>query len=364
MKGIFALVVIALLLMPQACAVRGEGCAENAAAINQSTIVHYPGQTWEKAESPEQLDWSSEKLSLARQYADSIGSAAVMIVVDGRVLAEWGETARRFNVHSIRKSLLSALYGIYVKEGKINLQSTMAELGIDDNAPSLKAEEERARVIDLLMARSGIYHAAVYETAAAQASRPQRGSHAPGTFLYYNNWDYNALGTIFEKTTGRKIFEAFQQRLAEPLQMEDYRLADSEYFRGPESEHPAYLFRLTARDLARFGLLFLRQGKWRKEQIVPQEWVAESTRAHAIPEGTSGYGYMWWVEINGKPFPALKDGAFMCMGAGEHLLLVAPDVQLVLVHRVNTDARGSAVTNAQLANLVKLIVEAKTDSNK
>ena len=77
------------------------------------------------------------------------------------------------------------------------MSSTLAELGIDDNEPSLTDVEKRATVRDLLTARSGVYHPALYETPGMAAMRPLRGSHLPGTHWYYNNWDFNALGTIY-----------------------------------------------------------------------------------------------------------------------------------------------------------------------
>ena len=98
-----------------------------------------------------------------------------MIVVDGVVLDEWGDTAKRFNVHSIRKSFLSALYGIHVKDGRIRLTDTLADLGIDDNE-RLSAMEKQATVVDLLKSRSGIYHPALYETPNMAMARPARGS--------------------------------------------------------------------------------------------------------------------------------------------------------------------------------------------
>ncbi len=62
------------------------------------------------------------------------------------------------------------------------LSSTLGDLGIDDNAPSLTDIEKKATVVDLLKARSGVYHPALYETKGREAKRPKRGSHAPGTF--------------------------------------------------------------------------------------------------------------------------------------------------------------------------------------
>ena len=142
-----------------------------------------------------------------------------MIIVDGLVLNQWGQTTRRFRCHSIRKSFLSALYGIHVKEGRIDLSKTLQTLGIDDIDPSLTSLEKEATIEDLLKARSGVYHPALYETDAMAALRPERGSHLPGAFWYYNNWDFNALGTIFEQETKTRIFEEFQRRVADPLEM-------------------------------------------------------------------------------------------------------------------------------------------------
>lgn len=75
-------------------------------------------------------------------------------------------------------------------------------MGIDDARDPLIKSEGQARVVDLLRARSGIYHPVDFATPFQKETRPARGSHAPGTFWFYNNWDYNARGTIFEKQTG------------------------------------------------------------------------------------------------------------------------------------------------------------------
>lgn len=173
----------------------------------------YPGATWERVRPLSQAGWSAQKLRAAREYSSTIASDAVMIVEDGLVVAEWGQISRKIVIHSIRKSYLSALYGIYVGEGRIRLNKTLADLRIDDHPPCLTGEEKQATIEDLLKARSGVYHPALEETASMKAHRPERGSHPPGTFWFYNNWDFNALGTIFEKETGKKIFEEIKRRL-------------------------------------------------------------------------------------------------------------------------------------------------------
>lgn len=139
----------------------------------------YPGKQWQKATTPEQLGWSSEKLELARAYSKKIGSAAVMIVDNGVVIDAWGDIKGKYQCHSMRKSLLSALIGVHVGEGRIDLSKTMAELGIDDYEPSLTPKEMQATTGDLIKARSGIYHPALGESAGMKAKRPKRYSHPP-----------------------------------------------------------------------------------------------------------------------------------------------------------------------------------------
>lgn len=346
----------------------------------------YPGVMWNYIASPEEVGWSTPQLHIAQVCAEVLGSAAVLVITDGKILVEWGDVARRLPCHSIRKSLLSSLFGKALLEGKMHLTQTLEELGIDDNEPRLTDQEKQATIADLLKARSGIYH-----PAASQLNRnlPERGSHEPGTFWYYNNWDFNTLGTIYEQYTHMSLFSAFQQQIAAPLQMEDFHLNESVYrgggpdhlhpaywFRMPFSElkqrgpdflrrttfqdadgvelrsmkefpedpsafyigteesiHPCYWFRLSARDLARVGWLFLCEGTWKGESVIPSPWVRESTTAYSPAEFGSGYGYMWWIEVSGNLFPGvtLPEGSFAPVGTGGHFLLIIPAFGTVIV---------------------------------
>jgi CubicO group peptidase (beta-lactamase class C family) len=103
---------------------------------HSTAYYSYPGKHWEHLRTPERMGWSSDKLPKARQYSESIRSAAVVIVDHGVIVSEWGNVERKYNVHSIRKSFVSVLIGIAVAKRAINLDSTLEELGIDDNAPS------------------------------------------------------------------------------------------------------------------------------------------------------------------------------------------------------------------------------------
>lgn len=323
--------------------------------------TRYPGEYWEKAGAPEDLGYSSPKLEAARRYSETIPTAAVMVVVGGVVLTEWGETTKKFNIHSIRKSFLSALYGIHVNAGAIDLTKTMEELGIDDNEPSLTEIEKKATVHQLLKARSGVYHPALYETAGMKARRPERHSHEPGTFWYYNNWDFNVLGTVFRNLTKTDIFHEFERAIAEPIGMQDFTAADGTYVTGADSVHAAYPFRMTARDMARFGLLFLRKGRWEGRQIIPRQWVEDSTTSYSDAGESGGYAYLWWIAVDGRHLAnvTLEDGAYSARGAGGHHILVIPSHDMVIVHRVDTDIRDNRVESEEFGALVKMILDAR-----
>ncbi|GEP58309.1 serine hydrolase domain-containing protein [Reyranella soli] len=295
----------------------------------------FPGAAWERVD-PETTGWSRDKLAKAEQWSQHIGSIAVMVVHRGAVVAEWGDTSATTPLASVRKSLLSALIGIAVERGEIRLWQPIGGLGIDDNEPSLTAEEKSATVRDLLMARSGIYHATLYETAAMAAQRPRRYSHKPGSFWYYNNWDFNALGTIYEHAVRSSIFDAFEREIARPIGMQDYRPSDGEYFTGASSVHPAYPIKMSARDLARFALLYLHKGRWQDRQVVPAQWVEESTQPYSRSEYGPGYGYLWWTgPFDGGFAPSVEppQGTFFAQGAGGQYAFVIPGYDLVVVRR-------------------------------
>ena len=190
----------------------------------------FPGREWETL-SASSLGWSAARLARLPGELSAGGSTALMIVEGGRLIFQSGDIAFSSSVASVRKSLISVLYGIFIAEGRIRLDATLEDLQIDDFG-GLTALERQATVADLLRARSGVYLPSVYDTARG---RPERGTYPPGAFWFYNNWDFNVLGTIFERQTGQTIFDALASRLAGPLGMEDFRPTDGHYHHGPES---------------------------------------------------------------------------------------------------------------------------------
>lgn len=324
----------------------------------------FPGKTWDTVNKPEDLGYSTKKLEEAKKYSETLQTASVMIIVDGVVLYQWGDVEQKLLTHSARKSFLSALYGKYVEDGTIDLDKTLAELGIDDEPP-LTEQEKQATIRDCLKARSGVFHTAEAENQGMHELKPARGSLKPGTFWIYNNWDFNVLYTIFQQLTGKEMFDALKEDIADPIGMEDFLVSDKVVFKTGRSIHPAYMFTISARDMARFGLLFLRKGKWNDEQVVSEEWVKESTAYYsdATIYHRDGYGYMWWVAKDNNRYPdfenvKLKEGAFSARGAGGQYIIVIPEYDMVFVHRVNTFERNN-VAEKDVGTLLQMILNSK-----
>jgi len=319
--------------------------------------VHFSGPDL-KHVSPAQVGWSDAGLRDAQDWSQEIHSTAVIVVHHDAVVAEWGDAVKRTELASVRKSLLSALIGIGVRDGKISLDSTLAQLGIDDTAPSLTGVEKQATVRMLLQARSGVYHSALYETADMAAGRPLRGSHDPGTFWYYNNWDFNALGSIYERAVGGGLYDAFERLIARPIGMQDYRAQDGTYVTGAASVHRAYPIRMSARDLARFALLYLHDGAWEGRQIVPAEWVRDSTRSYSTASHGLGYGFLWWTAGAASAHGVLPEGSYFAWGSGGQFAFVIPAYDMVIVNRVDRDQKLPAPRIRDVARLLRLIFKA------
>ena len=294
--------------------------------------------------TPEEVGWSSQKLDSIMPYVEESGYAAIMVAYDGKVFYSWGDVARNFRIHSIRKPLESALYGIHMDRGEINLDETLLQLGIDDIPPSLTGDEKQATVRELIQARSGVYHEAAAEDVSMIELRPPRGSHPPGTFYYYNNWDFNVVTSIFEQKTGIDSLEAFKSEIADPIGMEDFSLENCYYsYESEKSQFPATQIRMSARDLLRFGVLYQKDGKWLDQQIVPSWWIEESTATYSVVDDDSGigYGYMWRTIPEGSPIAQMVGSSgFYHTGVGVQVVIVLPELKLVIVELMDTDAPG------------------------
>jgi len=232
-----------------------------------------PSAAWQTIQ-PEDVGYSSARLEALHAWLKTGQTSAMIVVVHGKIIFQYGDLAHASNIASIRKSILGMLYGNYVVSVKIDAYKTVKQLGLDDNQPFLPIEE-KTTLERLMTAGSGIYLPSGDNN--LDQYTPKRGSQYPGTFFDYNNWDFNAAGTAFEKLTGKNIYDALQTDLAQPLHMQDYDRAAQHSAPSPASRHPGYPMSISARDLARIGLLMLRGGVWDGKSLLDANWIRYMT---------------------------------------------------------------------------------------
>lgn len=276
-----------------------------------------------------------------RALLASLQTSAMLVLRRGATAFEYGDVTTVSYLASARKSLVSMLYGPSVGRGVIRLDRTLADIGIDDLG-GLLPQERLATVRDLLMARSGVYHPAA-NAGDASALAPPRGSVRPGERFLYNNWDFNALGAIYEAETGRNLYRAFGEDIAGPIGLQDWS-ADMQQTRNDtgKSKHPAHHFGLSTRDMARLGQLMLDRGRWRGRSVIPADWVRRSTALHTSAARVAsespfvrrlGYGYLWWVFDPAANRDRVLRGAYTATGAFGQFITVVPALRMVVAHK-------------------------------
>lgn len=334
----------------------------------QNRIEVYPDSNWEKILHPNEYGWDEAKLKQLRTFIiDSAHTTGMMVIQNGRVLLEFGDIQELSYLASCRKSVLSMLYGPFVENGTINLNTTIDQLRLDD-VGGLLPIEKKATIKDLLTARSGVYHPASNE-GDASAMAPKRGTVKPGSFWLYNNWDFNIAGYILEQRTGKNIYELIDSVLAKPLHMQDWK-KDQQRKTGDttRSKYLAYHMWFSTRDMARLGYLMLKKGKWKDRQVLPANWVSTTTAPvttykEAQQSKTAyfhfGYGYLWWVWD--APYnKGVYEGAYSATGAFGQFITVLPKLDLVIAHKTKYDYERQVPTDLYLKILNKLVAARQT----
>jgi CubicO group peptidase (beta-lactamase class C family) len=107
---------------------------------------------------------------------------------------------------------------------------------------------------------------------------------------------------------------------------------------------------MSARDLARFGQLYLREGRWNGRQVLSAQWISESTRAHVTTDflgSGSSYGCLWWIRDDGS--------GFFASGNGGQYLFVAPKRNIVVVHLTDTDTKPPSVSRQDAFRILRML---------
>src|SRR5215204_5901872 len=275
-------------------------------------------------------------------YLDASGTTAFLLIHDDKVLYEkYFNGYDESSIHtsfSMAKSFASALVGIAIDEGHIK----SVDEPITNYLPELLKKDKHFKSItirNLLTMSSGIKYEeggdlpwseeaddtkTYYSTDLRELALNCRIEGKPEEYFEYNNYNPLLVGMILERATGMHVARYLQQKLWKPLGME----ADGSWsldskkdgFEKMESGVNA-----RARDFARFGMLFAKEGNWRGKQLISRGWVEESTRAEASTDPSLNYQYFWWVNT-----PEGKEH-FSARGNYGQYIYVAPEKDLVIV---------------------------------
>ncbi|MAU14090.1 MULTISPECIES: FISUMP domain-containing protein [Flagellimonas] len=305
--------------------------------------ITYPEAEWEMMENVSEFGWSQDKINQLYRYAiDSTHATGIIVVQSGKMIYDYGDTHELSYIASVRKSMLSMLYGKYVEDGTIDLNKTLEELDIDDVGGLLESEK-KATIWDILTSKSGVFHAAS-NPGGNEWLFPERGSKAPGTYFIYNNWDFNVAGHIFELETGQNIYDAFENDIVKKIGFQQWdRSKQQKSGDTSKSKFKAYHFEMSTRDMARVGYLMLRKGKWKNEQVLPASWVAKMTtittsyadmyqvdpRLKDWPWWKWGQGLMWRIWDSPDILPEFK-GAYTATGNAGQYITVIPSMDIVV----------------------------------
>jgi Beta-lactamase len=261
----------------------------------------------------------------------------VMAIQNGNVIFEEGNTEKLINCHSARKSIMSLLYGIAQDKGYLNLDETLGKLGIDESRTPLTEQEKTATIRDLLMARSGVYLQAEAEVDFAKSNRPKREQYQPGDFFFYNNFDFNVLGSILERKTEMSIGKFMEEHLAKPLEMQDFSSSNVVYDspwpipNKSNSDYPVYWIFMSARDFAKIGILIAQEGMWKNKQVVSKNWINKSlddltefsNELRKLNYPYDAFAYSWWIEKeNNTVWADGYGGQFLCIDKKNNLVVL------------------------------------------
>jgi len=276
----------------------------------------------------------ADMLEAIRKERHDIDSVSVVrhgyLVVDATVYPFRPDT--KHVIHSCTKSVVSALVGIAIDQGHIEgVEQPVLDIFSRRTVANVDERKQAMTLEHVLMMANGLECRDSY-LYRWQGLNQMRGAgdwvqfmldlpmaEAPGARFEYCNGGSFLLSAIIQETTGQTTLAFAQEHLFGPL-----GITDVDWPANPQGITIGWGdLRLKPHDMARFGYLYLHEGRWGDKQVVPAEWVKASTRRH-IAAGTlsDGYGYQWWVD---------DAGYYMALGYAGQYIVVVPDQDMVVV---------------------------------
>ncbi|MCU0348104.1 MAG: beta-lactamase family protein [Saprospiraceae bacterium] len=269
-----------------------------------------------------------------------------MVVRHGHVVAEgwWSPfaPALKHTLYSLSKSFTSTAIGMCVADGKMSVEDPVTKFFPNDLPNPVPPRLAAMKVKHLLTMNNGHDGKPMEAMQAepngrwAKAYLAEPIPYEPGTHFFYNTGSTYMLSAIVQKLTGKTTFDFLGERLFKPLGIEG---ADWEI--SPEGVSVGgYGLRTRLEDIAKFGQLYLQNGKWGGQQIIPASWVEEATKRQGPSQDNDsdwgqGYGYQFW---RCKPEPGFYrgDGAF-----GQYCIVIPQYDTVIAINSESKDMGAS-----------------------
>ena len=307
------------------------------AATTANGQTAFPGADWQ-VDKPEAQSMSSEGLEKVGAWLKANGSKTGMVVRHGRIVGQWyfddAKPESKFLVYSTTKSFASTAAGLAIAGGKLTLDSKVGEF-----FPEAKPAEKREITVRQLLSMTSGAH-----SDNAELKRPDLFryvleelpmDHPPGEKWEYNNTGLSLLSPVVHKATGQNIDQILDEQVFKKIGIprDDWTWEDRDGMPLPYSG-----LHITARSLARFGLLFLNKGQWRGNKVVSSTWVAEATAASQ--ELNKRYGFLWWNN-HGDAWPGVPADAYAAMGKFDNDMLIVPSMDMIVIRQVGDDTAAN-----------------------
>ncbi len=337
-----------------------------------SPITYFPGAQWE-SKNPTNLGFNAAALERAIEFAKTHetdfprdfatqetifgkklgplpperGRTNGLVIRHGYIVASFGDTARIDPTYSAAKSFLSSLLGVALRDRKIagvkdRVASYVKDGGYDSpHNAEITWEHHVRQTSEWEGSLWGKNHDFVGVEEFGQGRRQPRTLLAAGENYEYNDVRINRFALSLLRVFGRPLPDVLQTEVMNPIGASktwkwvpyDNAIAEVNGKQMPSvsggTRWGGGLW-INSLDEARFGLLYLRQGKWRDRQIVPKSYVADSlTPGSKNPD----YGYLWWLNARGTMWPGTPKTAFAAVGFGSNTIWIDPEHDLVVVWR-------------------------------
>ncbi|MGY6502237.1 MAG: serine hydrolase domain-containing protein [Acidimicrobiales bacterium] len=330
----------------------------------------WPTPDWQSVD-PSEVGLEPRAIEEMAAAAEANGSDCLVVTRDGHLVGEWywngADESFQRESFSVTKSVTATLVGIAQDQGLLDIDQPVS----DFVSEWVGTPSEQVTIRNLLSNDSGRFHSIDSDYSQLALVEEDKTAYAigldqqaePGTTWEYNNAAIQVLDAVLERATGTAVADFATTHLFEPLGMVSTIATD------PAGNTLTFMgMQAGCRDLARFGLLQLRDGEWAGEQVVSAEWVAEST----VPsqELNPRYGFLWWLlgeQTSGTGQGALGQdvdgdappGSFAAIGLGNQFVVVIPEHDVVVARLGSGQGDGSPAFSP--ATAIEMIEGALTD---